>query len=154
MSTCENRGLLALRQRQTTETAMYFRLSRIPIGLVATIAVACLVIPPVARASNLGFLNDSPVSHFNDEDLRLQREAALKVLENKSSRTKESWKNPANGHSGKIEGLGAFTAQNSLACRRIRVFNRAEGLEGQAVYTVCKDAERGWLFNPGAQPAT
>lgn len=128
-------------------------LSNIAALLASTIAVACLVVAPVTRAGNLGFLMDSPVSYFDDEDMRLLHEAALKVLEDGGPRTKQTWKNPATGHSGRVEGLGAFTAQGGLTCRRVRVSNRAEGVEGQATYTVCKDAEKGWMLNPSAQPA-
>jgi surface antigen len=114
---------------------------------------ASLVMNPAAWASNLSFLEDSPMTYFDKEDMRLQREAALKVLEDKSSRAQQTWKNPATGHSGKVHGLGAFTSQDGLACRRVRIFNRAEGVESQATYTVCKYAEQGWMFDPSAQPA-
>jgi len=129
-------------------------LTKIVIVLATFIALACLFMNPATQAANLGFLNDSPMSYFDDEDIRLLREAALKVLENKSSRTKESWTNPATGHSGRVEGRGAFTAEGGLACRRLRLSNRAKGMEGQATYTVCKDAEKGWMINPAAQPAS
>jgi surface antigen len=129
-------------------------LTKIVTVLATSIALVCLFAIPVTQAANLGFLNDSPMSYFDDEDIRLLREAALKVLENKSSRTKESWTNPATGHSGRVEGRGAFTAEGGLACRRLRLSNRAKGMEGQATYTVCKDAEKGWMINPAAQPAS
>lgn len=122
--------------------------------LVTALALVWVFAIPATQAANLGFLNDSPVSYFDDEDMRLLREAALKVLENKSSRAKESWTNPATGHSGQVEGRGAFTAQGGLACRRVRVSNHAHGVDGQATYTVCKDAEKGWVINPAAQPAS
>lgn len=122
--------------------------------LATAVALACLFSIPATQAANLGFLHDSPLSYFDDEDKRLLREAALKVLESKSSRTKESWTNPATGHSGRVEGRGAFTAQGGLACRRVRVSNRAQGMDGQATYTVCKDPEKGWMLNPAAQPAS
>ena len=124
------------------------------VRLAAAVAVAGLVLVPAARASNLGFLKDSPVSYFDEEDMRLMREAALKVLEDKSSRAKQAWKNPATGHSGKVEGQGAFKAVDGLPCRRVRVLNRAQGLEGQATYTVCKYPEQGWMLNPSAQPGS
>lgn len=122
--------------------------------LATAVVFVCLLVIPATQAANLGFLNDSPMSYFDDEDMRLLREAALKVLEHKSSRAKESWTNPATGHSGQVEGRGAFTAQDGLACRRLRVSNRAQGVEGQATYTVCKDVEKGWLINPAAKPAS
>lgn len=129
-------------------------LTKIVTAFATAVALACLLAIPATQAANLGFLNDSPMSYFNDEDVRLLREAALKVLENKSSRTKESWTNPATGHSGRVESRGAFTAEGGLACRRLRLSNRAKGMEGQATYTVCKDAEKGWMINPAAQPAS
>jgi surface antigen len=128
--------------------------TKIVTALATAIVLVCLFAIPATQAANLGFLKDSPMSYFDDEDMRLLHEAALKVLENKSSRTKERWTNPATGHSGQVEGRGAFTAQDGLACRRVRVSNSAEGVEGQATYTVCKDAEKGWMINPAAKPAS
>ena len=54
--------------------------SRIDTLLAASVAVFCLFAVPITQATNLGFLKDSPVSYFDDEDMRLLREAALKIL--------------------------------------------------------------------------
>lgn len=105
-----------------------------------------------AHAGNLGFLKQSPISYFNDEDMRLLMETVTGVLDDKDAYAKKSWSNPASGNSGQVEGRGAFKTTAGVNCKRLRVTNHAKAIDGQATYTVCQDAEKGWAVDPTAKP--
>ena len=60
------------------------------------------------HAGNLEFLSKSPVSYFNDEDMRLLKETVAQVLDDKDALAKKSWSNPATGNSGEVEALGCL----------------------------------------------
>jgi hypothetical protein len=48
---------------------------------------------------------------------------------------------------------GQFTATDGTPCKRLRIVNKAKGLESDATYTVCKYPDRGWVSNTDAAPA-
>jgi hypothetical protein len=106
-----------------------------------------------ASAGNLSFLADSPVSHFNSDDMDLMRENAIKVLDEPGTGSKQAWSNAKTGNSGMAQVRGQFTASNGTPCKRLRIVNKAKGLESDATYTVCKSADRGWIFDADASPA-
>jgi len=121
------------------------------------LAVAALIAGTMelvtASAGNLSFLADTPVAHFNSDDMTLMRENANKVLDATDANAQQSWSNPRTGASGMAQVREQFTAANGTACKRLRIANRVRGLESDATYTVCKSADRGWIFNADAAPA-
>jgi hypothetical protein len=109
---------------------------------------------PIAFASGLGFLKDSPVSYFNEDDLELMRKNATAVLDAATSTAeKREWRNAKTGNSGNAQVTGRFTATDGAPCRKLRIENRASGLHGVSTYTVCKYEDRGWVLHADAQPA-
>jgi hypothetical protein len=118
----------------------------------ATLIAGCTAVI-TASAGNLSFLADSPVAYFNSDDMALMREAANKVLDSPDANSQQSWSNARTRASGMAQGRGQFTAANGTPCRRLRIVNRARGLESDATYTVCNTADRGWIFNADAAPA-
>ncbi len=120
------------------------------VGLMGWLALA----GQPTHASNLGFLNQAPVSHFNDEDMRLLKEAVSQAMQDENSRAKKTWANADTGNSGEIESWGAFKTAAGATCKRVRVTSHAKGgINGKGTYTVCQDAERGWVVDPTAKPA-
>jgi hypothetical protein len=119
------------------------------LGGVATLLIATSM---PATAGNLSFLTRSPVSYFNDEDMRLLKEAVLQVLDDKDARAKRSWSNPATGSSGTVEARGAFKTAAGVNCKRVRVTNHAKGVDGDSTYTVCQDADKDWAIDQSAKP--
>ena len=103
-------------------------------------------------AGNLEFLSKSPVSYFNDEDMRLLKETVAQVLDDKDALAKKSWSNPATGNSGEVEGLSAFTTAAGVSCKRVRVSNHTKAVDGHGTYTVCQDSEKGWAVDSTAKP--
>ena len=106
-----------------------------------------------ASAGNLSFLDASPLAYFKPEDYDLMHQNALKLLDATGAQKKQSWSNTKTGASGWAEVRGQFTASDGAHCKRLRVVNKAGGLEGDATYTVCKYADRGWVVNSDAGPA-
>jgi len=105
-----------------------------------------------ASASNLGFLKDSPLAYFAQNDNAMMLDNARKVLDATAPHAKSAWSNPKTGSSGEAEVLSQFTTEDGTLCKRLRLVNRAGGLEGSATHTVCHDKQRGWVPNPHAAP--
>jgi len=106
-----------------------------------------------ASAGNLSFLADSPVAYFNPDDMELMRQNSLKVLDASGANTKQEWSNAKTGASGWAQVRTQFTASDGVPCKRVRIVNKARGLQSDATYTVCKYPDRGWVFNADAAPA-
>jgi len=121
------------------------------LAAAALIAGCTAVI--TATAGNLSFLADSPVAYFNSDDMQLMRESANKVLDSPDANAQQSWSNAKTRASGMAQVRGQFTAANGTPCKRLRIVNQARGLQSDATYTVCKTADRGWIFNADAAPA-
>jgi len=118
------------------------------LALIAGCAAAI-----TAYGSNLGFLGKSPISYFKADDMALMRQSALKVLDAAEPNAKESWSNAKTGASGLAEVRSQFTATDGATCKRLRIQNKAKGLESDATYTACKYPDRGWVLNSDAAPA-
>jgi hypothetical protein len=106
-----------------------------------------------AAAGNLSFLDSSPIAYFKPEDHDLMQQNAFKVLDATDAQAKQSWSNAKTGASGWAQVRGQFTATDGAPCKRLRVVNKARGLQSDATYTVCKHADRGWVINTDATPA-
>jgi hypothetical protein len=127
---------------------MRIRARRLAAALIAGCTAAI-----TASAGNLSFLASSPVAYFNQDDMALMRENANKVLDSPDANAQQSWSNPRTRASGMAQLRGQFTAANGTPCKRLRIVNRARGLESDATFTVCRTADNDWIFNADAAPA-
>jgi hypothetical protein len=84
--------------------------------------------------------------------MALMRENANKVLEASDASAKQAWSNAKTGASGMAQVRGQFTAADGTPCKRLRIVNKAKGLQSDATYTVCKHGDGGWIFNADAAP--
>ena len=121
--------------------------------LAASVLIAGCTVVITASAGNMSFLANSPVAYFNPDDMELMRQSATKVLEASDPNSRETWSNAKTGASGIAQVRGQFTASNGTPCKRLRIVNRARGLESDATYTVCRSPDQGWIFNADAAPA-
>lgn len=102
--------------------------------------------------SNLGFLRDTPLSRFNEEDLRLLREAGEGVLRSDEPTATRAWRNDKTRHSGSVTLVRRF-AFESRDCRRLRVDSRAGGMQGTTHLSVCRSGSDGpWAIDTRARP--
>jgi len=102
-------------------------------------------------AQNLAFLQNSPIYYFQDDDVNMMLANAKAVLDSASG-AKRQWSNPRTGAAGMAQVKGRFTTADGTPCARLRVANKARGVESETVYTVCKSPARGWEVNPDAKP--
>ena len=101
-----------------------------------------IVIHSNAFAFNLSFLSNAPVSFFTQEDFRMMEDTALKTLNTAKDDVKVTWENP------KTQSWGYFipsqtTTKNGNQCRRLLIFNNANGVTDESDYTFCKFKD-GW----------
>jgi hypothetical protein len=122
-------------------------------GLVALAFFAAGTAPTTASGGNLSFLDKSPLSYFTPEDMDLMRQNSIQVLDAPGTSSKQSWSNAKTGASGWAQVRGQFTASDGAPCKRLRIVNKAKGVQSDSTYTVCKYAERGWVVNADAAPA-
>jgi hypothetical protein len=126
----------------------------LPSGISAVIVgIALLCTAEATLAANLNFLRDSPLLHFRQSDYDLMLKNAVAVLDSAAPNASQSWSNPKTRASGLAEVKAQFTAKDGTLCKRLRVANTAARIEGEATYTVCKQADRGWTLNPDATPS-
>ena len=126
--------------------------NRAHYGAVLALLVGCTAVV-TASAGNLSFLANSPVAYFNPDDMELMRQNSLKVLDATGANTKQEWSNAKTGASGWAQVRNEFSASDGAPCKRLRIVNKARGLQSDATYTVCKYPDRGWVFNADAAPA-
>jgi hypothetical protein len=119
-----------------------------------TLALVATCTPALTLAANLSFLKNSPVSYFKKQDMDMLTKTAEKVLDSLEPNASGSWSNPKTGNSGEITLAGQFTSTEGLACKRLRVLNRAKVVEATALHTVCKMPDRGWVLHADARPAS
>jgi hypothetical protein len=122
-------------------------------GVGLLMVLACAAIPLRAVAGNFSFLNNSPLSFLQPDDVDLMKKNAMAALDSAKLNTKQSWSNPKTGASGFAQVTGQFTMADGTPCKRLRLFNKAGGMENLATYPVCKYSDRGWVINADAQPA-
>lgn len=114
------------------------------------IALVTLVMPAaLLSASSLDFLRDTPMTYLTEADRKLQRAAALFVLEHERANVMREWSNPATGASGRIEGQGDLVADDGLHCRKIKIVAQAKGAQSVFALPVCKNRQGEWFFGSG-----
>jgi hypothetical protein len=121
------------------------------LALAATIAVFASRVAASATA-NLSFMANTPIAHFNEEDVRLLREAALSLLLHEEVGASRAWHNPNSTASGKIKITKAFESTEGFRCEVLRIDNSAAGWNGRASYAVCEIHPGDWKLHPDAKP--
>ena len=86
-----------------------------------------------AHAQGLRFLHNTPISRFNDADLRLYTAAASKALEAPEPGEPVRWKNEKTGSEGTVTASPGARE----GCRRLVVENRHKQLFAKGEHHVC-----------------
>lgn len=121
--------------------------------LISSVAIAALAVasPTLVGAAGLGFLKDTPLYYFTEQDMQLMFDTANSVLNDPDPTALREWVNPKNKYSGKVESLGAFKSTDGLPCRKLRVWTQARGIENTAIYPVCKTSQGEWQLSSGRE---
>lgn len=151
--TRHNDGPRGSRTHATVNASQVAMRRGVSAGLSLLIVFACAVMPMRATALNPTFLGNTPLNFFQPADFDLMRKNAEAVLDSAQPNAKQSWSNPKTGASGFAQVASQFTMADGTPCKRLRIFNKAGGLESVATYPVCKYSGRGWVINADAQAA-
>ena len=116
-------------------------------------ALVLALVPLASGAGNLSFLDDSVVSNFKEQDMKLLMESVDKVLDSPDPRARGNWSNAKTGNSGEVAVTGQFTSTDGHPCKNLNVLNRTPKVQGKSAYILCQVPGRGWLLNPQARPA-
>lgn len=113
-----------------------------------------LLIGGTAGAQNMGFLSETPIAYFTPDDTALFQATGKQVLEELNTGQVKKWSNPTTGAEGKMKVLGAFVTADGRQCKRLALYNKARGVEGESKLTLCRaeDAKIGWRVDPDARP--
>ncbi|MBX5461495.1 MAG: hypothetical protein IRZ28_10455 [Steroidobacteraceae bacterium] len=120
-------------------------------GLAACVVIA--LAPGAFGQGNLGFLRNTPLQSFNEQDRALLREAMADVLNSSEPTASRTWKNDATGSGGTIQSLARFDNADGRECRQLQMQNRGSRGESNALtMSVCRDDKGEWRADPHAQP--
>jgi hypothetical protein len=122
-------------------------------GHIFLATAALLALCAGASAQHLRFLKSTPSAYFKGDDQELMKRNAREVLDSPTVPARQEWSNPKTGSSGLAQVRSEFTATDGAPCKRLRIVNRAGGVENDSTYAVCKYEGRGWLLHPDAEPA-
>jgi surface antigen len=109
---------------------------------IAGTAVLALVSPPM-HAFNTQFLDNTPISRLNDEDIEIMLQTLTLALDNADNGAEVEWSNPKTGNHGTITPLDNNTV-DSRDCRLTVIKTFAGELTGSARYQLCKADDGEW----------
>lgn len=121
--------------------------------LVGTLA-ALMAAGSVAGQGQYGFLRNTPTAAFNAKDWDLLRNAVRDAVENDASKDPVEWKNPDNGHSGKVTAAKAFESEDGRNCRKVLIESTAGGYSGTTKYDLCRYEDGIWREIDSGAPFT
>ncbi|MBN3760575.1 hypothetical protein [Burkholderia sp. Ac-20365] len=102
-----------------------------------------------AQASNLNFLNDTPMSYIKKNDIDAIKVALTNVLNTKSDGEATQWTNHGTGNSVKIDATmtpESTRHEGSRTCRRVTVVLSAKGQSMNLHPAFCGTGEKDWTL--------
>ena len=96
---------------------------------------------------NLLFLDDAPISRFNEKDVELMLNALTDALENADNGIEVKWENPETGYHGSITPLNQIT-RDGKDCRQVNIRNIAGDFRGSGDYLFCQYEDGEWRVPP------
>jgi surface antigen len=103
----------------------------------------CFVLVGSAVATDLRWLNYSPVRFFTDQDWELALAAGRTALGEAEDGVTIEWRNPNSGNHGSLTPLST-AEKNGTQCRDLRIVNHANRTNGSAVYEFCLQPNGNW----------
>ena len=129
-----------------------FSIASVWCGVIACVMIALATSAPAQ--GNLGFLRNTPLQSFNEQDRALLREAMAEVLNSSDPTASRTWKNDATGSGGTIQSLARFDTADGRECRQLHMQNRRTRGESDALtMSVCRDDNGEWRADANASPA-
>jgi len=100
-----------------------------------------------AQAGWRGPLKNTPLQHFNDEDMRLFMEAWRKALDETPEHGTVSWENADTKSHGDLTVAAMFEWQKH-PCRRLRIVSEARGHKGDSTMNLCRVKDQWKAVSP------
>lgn len=120
--------------------------STISAGLACCLALVATSASAVMPGGWGAVLRDMPSAQFNDEEIRLHLETALKALNAPIGTPPAAWHNEATGNGAKFEVLSQPKLAGQTECRRVRGTSYSKIRKPTStLWTACKDASGRWL---------
>lgn len=94
-------------------------------------------------ASQLRWLNYSPVRYFTDQDWEIAKNAARDALNEGEDGVTVNWNNPDSKNYGSLTPLST-SQKNGRTCRELKIENHANNMDGSAVYEFCQKPDGKW----------
>ena len=96
-----------------------------------------------AMAANMGFLDNTPISRFNDQDNKMLQAAFQKAMNESEDGTTVEWKNEKTTSGGTFTPIESFERQGAK-CRKAKVTTEHKLLKGEGQYNFCKNSKGAW----------
>lgn len=106
------------------------------LGMVITSAIISISSMAV-YAENYGFLSNSAMSYFTQEDWHIFNKTQMDALNRGKDGVKVNWKNSKSGSYGYMIPSAA-PKQNGMVCRYLAFYNTANQIKGEGTYKFCK----------------
>lgn len=115
------------------------------------IAVAAVVMGIASYSASpqglTGFMKNSPIAYFKEEDFKLMREAIEAALQSEEPNAARAWENAATGNSGTIQVLKSYQSDDGRDCKQVRIDNMAKKAKGSSKPNICREPGGDWRFN-------
>lgn len=94
-------------------------------------------------AANMTFLDNSPMSRFNEQDNKMLRAAFQKAMNEGDDGATVEWKNEKTTSGGTITPIESFERKGAK-CRKAKVTTEHKLLKGEGLYSFCKSSQGTW----------
>lgn len=123
--------------------------TRLRAARLAGLALAGLLLNTsvIAGTSNLGFLNNTPISYLKQTDIASLRKAIYSTLDSKRDGETSAWNNQGLGNSVAIDAdltPEQTMTEDQRTCRRLSVMLRAKGQSMNLHPQFCRKGEGKW----------
>jgi hypothetical protein len=127
------------------------KLAFTPLKTGACLALPALLLPgiSVAEASNLNFLNDTPMSYIKKADIDSIKRALIEVLNKKKDGETTRWTNVGTGNSVKIDATmipESTDQEGKKTCRRVSIVLNAKGQSMNLHPKFCGTTQADWTL--------
>lgn len=111
------------------------------------VAGLAMLVTPSIQASNLRFLNYTPITYLKDKDNASLHQAAGEVLDHKKDGESVSWNNQGLGNATQIHA--EISASNTSktddkVCRDLNIVLHAKGQDQALTLPICKAKNEKW----------
>lgn len=115
----------------------------------ATVGAMLLASAAGAQASNLGFLNDTPISYMKQKDIDSVKAAVMGALNTKQDGESATWVNEGTGNGVRIDATitpQGTAKEGARTCRDVVVALNAKGQTMNLRPQFCRDGAGAWVL--------